>query len=525
MDYGTLWNSLDGAIRVMKSIDIFSLTRVRENHNIKRLDRQMSGRGYFLNIKNWEIDCLRAVADKLSSADVSLQQMNFYYSFQIPKLGKEFDLLKITDEYVINIELKSKDVPDEKIRRQLLQNRYYLATLGRTIRSYTYILSQDRLVRLSNSEKLVDTDFEKLAEEIQNSGLEYAGDIEELFKEENYIVSPLTDPERFLQREYFLTSQQHDIRSRILKHVKEASYSFQGFTGLPGTGKTLLLYDIAMELSKRQKVCVLHFGSCPEELEKLDDRLKRIDFYKCRGGRIQGEGALDALGAQIPLDDYEAILVDEGHRITGEFLSFIKAYAIDKKLPVIISYDSEDAIAPAERANDPALDIERLPEFYKFKLTNRIRMNAELSSFINCLMHPARYRRRSFYPNISVAYGNTKEEAERLIGKFIDEGYIYISKRNLEDTTDNSALAKDMVSSHMATCQEFGQVVMRISRGFYYDEEGYLRYEGLMVNNVKDESPVRALFHGLNRGKNKIAIVVVDNEPVLDEILYILQGD
>ena len=51
------------------------------------------------------------------------------------------------------MELKSGEVTDEAIRKQLLQNRYYLAPLGRTIRSYTYISSQDRLVRLTNHDR------------------------------------------------------------------------------------------------------------------------------------------------------------------------------------------------------------------------------------------------------------------------------------------------------------------------------------------------------------------------------------
>ena len=33
----------------------------------------------------------------------------------------------------------------------------------------------------------------------------------------------------------------------------------------------LLLYDIAMQLSRWDKVCVFHFGSHEKELEQLDD--------------------------------------------------------------------------------------------------------------------------------------------------------------------------------------------------------------------------------------------------------------
>ena len=81
--------------------------------------------------------------------------LNFYYSFVMPKLGKEFDLLRVNEEYVVNVELKSGNVSDETIRKQLLQNRYYLATLGKNMYFYTFISGVDRLVRLSNSGRLV----------------------------------------------------------------------------------------------------------------------------------------------------------------------------------------------------------------------------------------------------------------------------------------------------------------------------------------------------------------------------------
>ena len=51
----------------------------------------------------------------------------------------------------MNVELKSGAVSDEALRKQLIQNRYYLAVQGKTIRSYTYISSQNRLVRLTNT--------------------------------------------------------------------------------------------------------------------------------------------------------------------------------------------------------------------------------------------------------------------------------------------------------------------------------------------------------------------------------------
>ena len=76
---------------------------------------------------------------------------------------------------------------------------------------YTYISSEDRLVRLTNHDHIMEGDWEQLCNALEKGGQDYKGDIEELFQAELYLISPLTEPERFLRKEYFLTSQQRDI--------------------------------------------------------------------------------------------------------------------------------------------------------------------------------------------------------------------------------------------------------------------------------------------------------------------------
>ena len=192
--------------------------------------------------------------------------------------GKEFDLLQIKEDQIVNIELKSGVVSDEAICRQLLQNRYYLSVLGRTIHSYTYISSQNRLVRLTNHDHIAEADWDELCRALKRESPDYDGNIEELFRAELYLISPLREPERFLQKEYFLTAQQRDIERQILKGIRAKHSDYYWFSGLPGTGKTLLLYDLAMKLSVRQRVCMIHCGESGEDWRILHKRLRRIDF-------------------------------------------------------------------------------------------------------------------------------------------------------------------------------------------------------------------------------------------------------
>ncbi|MCR5507656.1 MAG: ATP-binding protein [Lachnospiraceae bacterium] len=512
----------------MKAINIYVLTRIDRAGDITRAERQMSGRSYYLKVKDWEIAGLRDLTGHLYGILGDISYLDFFYSFTIPKLGKEFDLLRINDDTVINIELKSHSISDERIKYQLALNRNYLASLGRSIRSYTYISSEDRLVRLSNSGNLIESDWDSLSRDILGQNDCEKDNIEQFFSEEKYLISPLTDPERFLRGSYFLTSQQRDIKKQILGNIKNPHNGIipmQGFMGLPGTGKTLLLYDIAMELSSgSRRVCVLHFGSFPDEMKMLDNRLKRIDFFPCAG-----------LTTLPGLDAYGCIFVDEGHRMSRQLLDELTALNAGKGIPVIISYDYEAIISPHERPDDAGELIDSLPDLIRYRLTNRIRMNIELSSFISCAMryNPApgsgAAHRMKAYPSVSIYYANDPAEAGILLNDRIRNGYTYIA--------DNA----------MATCREFDKVVMLIDGSFYYDEDGFLRSKHPEIPVPGPETPaasetpqsastheisvqkdaalsVRRLFHGLNRAKSALSVIVINNPEVFGTLLTIAQG-
>ena len=455
----------------MKSISIYAITRNQNIECLQKLERQLSGRTYFLKMREWELESMKALVRELEVHMQDVHALRFFYSFQVPRLGKEFDLLQIKDDQIVNIELKSGKVSDEAVRKQLLQNRYYLSVQGKMIQSYTYISSQERLVRLNNHDHIVEADWDQLCLALQRQSKDYEGDIEDLFQAEMYLFSPVTEPERFLNKEYFLTSQQKDIERRILDKIRKVKYGYFWFSGLPGTGKTLLLYDIAMKLSVHQKVCMIHCGETGKEWKILHDRLLRIAFLS------------DSQLEECPdLKEYSAILVDEAHLLTEEKLHVI--LELSEKHPVIFSSDDEDMISDEEMDRTMIHEIEHLPDIQSFHLTNRIRTNAELSSFIQNMMHLPEKRMVRYYPHIQVVYANDEEEAEILLKGYQD------------------------------------QLVFIIDERYYYDEKGYLREQ-----RQKQQKPtaVRMLFHRLNEAREEFAIIVKRNEAVYEVLLELLQ--
>ena len=539
----------------MKPINIYELTRIRDLTDIQKLERQLSDRREYLKVKKWEFESLCVFMNRLEEKDIHSRSYNFYYSFVLPKLGKEFDLLRISDDCIINIELKSEAVSESAIKKQLMQNRYYLSMLEKPIYSYTYISNKNRLVRLSNTDKIVDTEWDILVDNLSRQDDIYDGNIEELFKEDKYIISPLTDPDRFLRKDYFLTSQQKDIENKILLHLKDNQYSVQGFSGSPGTGKSLLLYDIAMKLSNKDYVCLLHLGEAPLELVKLNSRLKRVDFWcvnvemdtvnyvgenalvenavpendavekavvenNAENGIVnngKGGGCIEEIDVdEIDLDKYSVICIDEAHRITKDILTRICTKAYSAKIPVIFSYATESVLLGTQKAELGSALIESIDSFEKYQLTNRIRVNSEISSFVHSIIAPNQHIHRDKYPSINIAYANNIQEAMVIINNYNLKGYTYIYDRRLH----NEISSCQSVDVKSAVCKEFERVIMLIDESFYYNDSNLL-----VASNDSNETntKIRCLYHGLSRAKEKVALVILDNMEVFERILGKLQ--
>lgn len=474
----------------MKSISIYALTRKQNIEHLQKLEQQLSGREHMLKMKEWELESMRALVDQLELYMQDVSALRLFYSFQIPRLGKEFDLLQIKEDQIINIELKSGAVSEEAVQKQLIQNRYYLSVLGKPIQSYTYISSQNRLMRLTNHDHVIEASWEQLCAALQKEGKDYSGDIENLFRAEWYLFSPLTEPNRFLNKEYFLTAQQRDIKRQILKKIREEQTGFFSFSGLPGTGKTLLLYDIAMKLSNRQQVCIIHCGEAGKKWEILHKRLQRIDFLSD-----------NQLETHVSLDDYHAILVDEAHLLSVEKINVL--LDMSENRPIIFSSDSEEMISPKEMDQSTMKRMQELPNLQTFRLTNRIRTNAELSSFIQNMMHLPIRKNQNQYPHVSVVYANDAKEADTLVQDYVRQGYQYFPQG--ESTELGITAVRDTE-----------KMVVMLDERYYYDDEQYLRSRNLMRNG---QSEVRSLFHLLNQAKENLTFVVKGNETVYGILL------
>ena len=127
----------------MKAFNLYTLTRVRDSVNFSMLAQALSGRTWHKAFSAHETASLCALVDGLvpllsEKGEEWVRFLDgFYFSYTIEHISKEFDLLKLSADAgcVLNIELKSESIEEDRIRKQLEQNRDYLSHIARTILS------------------------------------------------------------------------------------------------------------------------------------------------------------------------------------------------------------------------------------------------------------------------------------------------------------------------------------------------------------------------------------------------------
>lgn len=500
----------------MQTVNLFQLTRITDHSIFAQYEQQLSHRKELLVPKVEEILTLQALVNLIIAANGnisdSLRLLDFFfYSFTIPKISKEFDLLRIGSNYIIDIELKSQSTY-EKILKQLKQNKYYLNSLCRPVQLYAFDMDSNQLYILTegNALEVVTTSYLYAALKDQ-IGL-YQNDIENLFKPSDFLISPMNTPERFLRSEYFLSSQQEEIAKDFLREIQKPDTFYFGVTGGPGTGKTLLIYDLAVKLSVLGKCCIIHCGIIPEGLDYLNKALTNIDIV----------GAKEIKNG-FPFESYRFLLLDESHRFYSSQYDLLIEQTKDKRITTIFSYDENQVLSQSEQRAEIAKKIEGISGCKTYRLTNKIRTNKELASFIERLRDLHSHNIVNDYSSVTLVYAKDTSEASLLLENFTQNGYTFInytSSSYYPTTFDCYNAFCQGRNTHTVIGQEFEKVVMILDRTFAYDQDGKLR---AIVHPNPNYLYRQLLFQGISRVREKLAIIVVDNPDVFAKVLSILE--
>ena len=275
-------------------------------------DKVLSKRDKVVNIGDREKGSLYSLVYLLLKEEINIDKLNnFYYSYTIPHIGKEFDILKISNDKVLNIELKSQNVGLERIKEQLLCNYKYLKYLSKEMYLFTFVSDEKVFYKLDDGFNLKVVNLKEVIQVINSFSNDYL-EIDKLFKTSDYLVSPNGDPYKFIQGQYFLTTQQEFIKNKILSTINVNNY--YKITGDAGVGKTLLLFDIAKELSENDNVLIINCNKYNSNHKVITENLQNLHILTL--------SELEKTGYELRM--YKYILIDEAQRLEREVFNLLK---------------------------------------------------------------------------------------------------------------------------------------------------------------------------------------------------------
>ena len=395
---------------------------------------------------------------------------NFYYSYQINRLNKEFDLLKISNSYILNIELKSVNVGYKRILKQLNQNKYYLKLTGLNVIEICYILKTNTFLFLDNN-KLKEISSDEVLKYIKGAKEERNLDLETIYTIDNISASPNAAPQRFIDNDYILTENQEVAKGQIIRFLKEENSVL--LIGDSGSGKTLLLYDLLKGYNKS----VLISG---QELTKNEKLIKeKTNLLIISKGEIK----------KFNFETVSYIFVDEANSLEIDDYIYLSnmgrkiVYSSDKQLHFLL---------------DEKSDVTNLLEsnvINKVKLNNKVRISNEINNFILRLFNLSKDIKIDF-SKIHIRYFNSQEVAIKEAKALKDTCYIdydlnvFYNQNNLSSS-----------NSYYIYGKEYNKIVMILDDKFYYINNR------LYSNNTKYDYK-KMLNYFLSRAKKEITIFV-----------------
>lgn len=496
----------------MKAINLYIFTRCIDIENFQLFEKKISNREEKLKqIKKDEIESVGLLVSSLEANGATIDDLdNWFYSFSIPQISKEFDLLLIgQNRKVVNIEIKSQVVKSEKIEKQLFQNRYYLSSIADEIMSYSFVRESDTSFRLYKyAEDLRQTQIQGLIEDIRKIDFPIREGIEDMFNPKDFLISPINTPDKFIKGSYFLTDQQAEIKNKIIKGYSTKKKLY-GIRGAAGTGKSLLLYDLAKEFSADSEVCLIHSGVLSGGHQYLNARLSGVNIYPAK-----------AICAEL-LKKYKYVLVDETQRLYKSTLDeILDNYFHRTKAICVFAYDFAQVLSKTEKRRNNPRRLNDTEGFEELRLSERIRSNKEIFLFIRNMMTLSDIPQiKMNYKNIDLAYANTLDEARRLLRYYRLNGYMFITLTPSQYVRNGIDEFAGNTNSHKVIGQEFDKVVVILDDNFRYSEEGVL--QGREHPNP-DYLFSNLFYQNITRAKEKLALVVLNNKPVFEKILTIV---
>ncbi len=488
----------------MKYVNLLTLVELQQALSAEEFD---DFKGYLdIKIKDAELHDLKALIEELRAEGCTVSAFDsFYVGYTINQIGKEFDLLRLNQDSILNIELKQRATED-KVEKQLRRNNYYLRSLGLNIIQFTFVANTKKVFTLNAASEFYETTVPELTRFLLAHTSLPAVKIDGRFEPTKFLVSPFNTPQGFISGSYFLTRQQEQIKTQVLNSItSNTGARFISITGIAGTGKTLLAYDIVKEVMPTHEVKVVHCGNLNgghETLKRFHWDIEPIKWFNPN-----------------TITQNTIVLLDEAQRVMPKQFEDLVNQVLATGCVCIFSYDKNQTLSLRERNNDIASKIELLTNVQSFKLSQKIRTNKNMASFIEGLFTLNSSPQISSKDDISFSYFEELEEATEHVDQ-IKADYEVLkftpSQYNREHADDYSHLGK--MTAHAVVGQEFDCVCVFVDEHYGYSPRGKLTYKSRTYYDA-----VKMLFQNLTRTRVKLHIVIVNNPTLLNRVVQLLK--
>jgi hypothetical protein len=443
-------------------------------------------------LKPHEIQNLHDLCTCMINQGCTKKDFNGYYiGYSIKQIGKEFDLLKFTKASILNIELKTElmmEDKEEKILRQMRTNHYYLNAITSQIIIMTFVEKDGFYLYHPDTDSLQKISSSAAAVYIKQTEEDPSFDPDRKFIPSNYLISPYNDTEKFLRDAYFLTTAQNAIKKEILALYQTKEYRLYTLQASTGTGKTLLLYDIAKEMMKQgQKVRILHTQALNPGQEEL---IQKYHWDIC---------SIDDTKLDVFFQGIQFLCIDEAQLLSEAQIRQVLSLSIQTQIPVLFCYDPKQ-----EQFRTSSFDIDQYitkaePEIklYQSRLTNKIRTNKEMADFLDEMMQLNHDHPVPPDHNIIITYIPDQQSLEQEI-----DG----SKKD-----DYTVLDLSSLSIPQMTGQEYKKALLVLDSSFYYDHE--------KLHSTKHQEEV--LYEVMTRVIDQLKILVYQNKDLYQTLMRI----
>ena len=462
---------------------------------------------YSIEIKHAELVDLRILATSLRNIGCGIEDFDkFYVGYKIPQIGKEFDLLRFGQKSIINIELKSSST-EEKIKKQLQRNNYYLSFTGRQIYTFTFVSETKVLYFLRDGKTLEIIQINNMLELIKNQEVDDSEIPDLLFDPSDYLISPFNSTAKFLAGEYFLTHQQEDVKAKIITSLEPPrAAKFISISGSAGTGKTLLTYDIARHFTQsKRRPLIIHCGQLNNGHAMLINKgwtIVPIKNYKTHN-----------------FADFELIIFDETQRIYEKQFDEVVEGVKLAKCGCIFSYDKIQTLSNWEEKRDIAGRIDSINSITRYKLSEKIRTNKEIAAFIKQLFSNKASLTLGA-KNVEINYFDSTEDAKNYLEGLDPKKWevLRFTPSQYNNEHHEKYFDKWKKTSHQVIGQEFDGVAIAVDKFFSYDENGDLIYKAGAYY-----APTKMLFQNITRARKKLNLVIIGNKEILNRCMDILR--